>query len=121
MLGNTMDKLTIGLDWDGVISDYAPALSFLVQLFQYCVVITLNDEITNTIASQTLNLELARLKLEICPDNRIDDYYRWKAEMCIKHHVNLMFDDDPEVILACLEVNIHAITVREFCYKYKKS
>ncbi len=34
-----MDKPIIGLDWDGMVSDYSAAFSFLVSLFQLVVII----------------------------------------------------------------------------------
>jgi acid phosphatase class B len=38
----------------------------------------------------------------------------WKAEIAVKHGVDIMFDDDPNVVLACHKCGIRAITVSEF-------
>ncbi|KHD06246.1 hypothetical protein PN36_21720 [Candidatus Thiomargarita nelsonii] len=113
-----MNKNIIGLDWDGVVSDYGAAFSYLVQLFQHCIIITVNDTITHEIAADVLNIEKDKISIEICPDNRIVDYPTWKAEKCLKHHVDIMFDDDPNVVLACQEEEILAITVSEYIYRY---
>jgi hypothetical protein len=115
-----MDKPIIGLDWDGTVSDYSAAFSFLVTLFKSAVIITLNDTITPEIAASTLNLEEKLVKVEICPEERLETYEEWKAEICVKHCVDIMFDDDPDVVLACHELGIHAITVSEFLYRFKK-
>lgn len=109
-----MDKPIIGLDWDGTVSDYSTAFSFLVTLFQSVIIITVNDEITPAIATKTLNLGLKLVKVEICPDEHLDTYSQWKAEICVKHGVDIMFDDDPNVISACHKQGIHAIMVSEF-------
>ena len=109
-----MDKPIIGLDWDGTVSDYSAAFSFLVTLFQSVVIITVNDEITPAIATNTLNLGTKLVKVEICPDEYLNTYFQWKAEICVKHEVDIMFDDDPKVVLACHKRGIHAIMVQEF-------
>ncbi|RKZ53225.1 MAG: hypothetical protein DRR08_27560 [Candidatus Parabeggiatoa sp. nov. 2] len=114
-----MDKPIIGLDWDGTVSDYSAAFSFLATLFQSVVIITLNDTITPGIAANTLSLEEKPLKVEICPDDRLGTHHEWKAEICVKQGVDIMFDDDPDVVLACHKRGIHAITVSEFIYRFK--
>ncbi len=115
-----MNKPIIGLDWDGVVSDYSEALSFLVTLFQSVIIITVNDRITSEMAAKTLKIKPDNLKVEICPDDRLETYHEWKAEICVKFCVDIMFDDCPNVVLACQKRGIHAITVSEFIYRFNE-
>ena len=115
-----LTKFIIGLDWDGTISHYSEAFAFLASRFDSVIIITVNDEITTEIAATTLKFAENRITVEICPDERIEDYHQWKAEICVKYGVNLMFDDDPKVVLACKKRGIHAITVCEFIYRFKE-
>ena len=85
-----------------------------MTLFQSVVIITVNDTITPEIAANTLSLEDKPVKVEICPNKRLDAYPQWKAQICVKHGVDIMFDDNPNVVLACHKRGIHAITVSEF-------
>lgn len=113
-------QLIIGLDWDGTVSDYSDAFAFLASRFDSVIIITVNDEITPKMASQTLKINEDFIQVIICPDERVEDYHQWKAEICVKYDVAIMFDDDPNVILACKKQRIHAITVSEFIYRFKE-
>ncbi|RKZ38851.1 MAG: hypothetical protein DRR00_33875 [Candidatus Parabeggiatoa sp. nov. 3] len=92
---------------------------FLVNQFQSVVIITVNDTITPEIAANTLSLEQKSVKVEICPDHRLGTHQDWKAEIAVKHGVDIMFDDDPNVVLACHKRGIRAITVSEFIYRFQ--
>ncbi len=113
-----MKEHVIGLDWDGTISDYPDSFSFLASLFSRCVIITVNDEITQELASSTLHIDISKITVEICPPDSIEKYQDWKANICLAHKVDIMFDDDSDVVLACLNKGIRAITVSEFIYRY---
>jgi len=113
-------QVIIGLDWDGTVSDYSDAFAFLASRFNSAIIITLNEGITTAMAAKTLKLEKGAITVEICPDERVADSHQWKAEICVKYDVAIMFDDDPNVILACKKQGIHAITVREFIYRFKE-
>jgi len=114
-------KLIIGLDWDGTVSDYSEAFAFIVQLFDSIVIITVNDEMTTNIAANTLKIPSNRVTVKICPNERLDTHEQWKAEICVAFSVDIMFDDNPDVVLACKKRGIHAITVREFIYRFKEN
>jgi hypothetical protein len=114
------NQLIIGLDWDGTVSDYSDAFAFLASRFDAAIIITVNDEITTEIAAKTLKLEQDAITVEICPSERLEDSHHWKAEICVKYSVAIMFDDDPNVILACKKQGIHAINVREFIDRFKE-
>jgi hypothetical protein len=113
-----MKELVLGLDWDGTVSDYPLGFAFLAGLFSKCVIITINDEITPDLASSTLNIEIDKVTVEICTHEHLENYQEWKANRCVAHQVDLMFDDDPGVVLACINRGIRAITVSEFIYRY---
>lgn len=113
-----MKNHIIGLDWDGTVSDYPDGFSFLVSLFFKCVIITVNSEITQAFASSTLNADVNSVIVEVCPRDNLENYQDWKVDICLAHQVDIMFDDDADVVLACLNKGIRAITVSEFVYKY---
>lgn len=116
-----MKTLTIGLDWDGTISAYPSAFGFLADLFDKCVVITLNETITINIAASKLGLDKAKIALEICPNENIGHYDKWKADMCFAHDVDIMFDDDTDVVSACVKKGIKAVAVAELRFMYRKT
>lgn len=113
-----MKEYIIGLDWDGTISDYPTGFAFLAHLFSKCIIITVNGEITQELAASTLEIDVDKVVVKICSHDDIENYAHWKAETCLAHHVDIMFDDDPDVVLACLNKGIRAINVSEFIYKY---
>jgi len=117
---SSTNQRVIGLDWDGTVSDYSAAFAFLATLFDSVVIITVNDEITPEIASQTLKLTEKTVNVEICPDNRLGTASEWKAEICVKYGVDIMFDDNPDIVLACHKRGIRAITVSEFIYRFRE-
>ena len=43
-----------------------------------------------------------KIIVEVCPGDRIDDYPIWKAEICERHKVNIMFDDNIILMLYAL-------------------
>ena len=96
----------IGLDWEGVIPDYYRAFSVLVEPYSLCVIITLKSSLTTDEAAKMLSINESNLIIEICPEERQQDYQVWKAEMCIKHNVGVMFDDDPTVVYECKQQKI---------------
>ena len=87
-------------------------------MFTKCVILTVNDEITTELAASALNVHSDHVAVEICPEQDIEHYHEWKADRCLVHAVDIMFDDDPDVVLACLNKGIKAITVSEFIYRY---
>jgi len=101
----------IGLDWEGVVTEYATAFSELVKNFKQCVIITQKKSLTKEDVLRFLNLDNANFIIEICPEERAVDYQTWKAEMCLKHNVIIMFDDDPTVIMECQRKNIPAVLI----------
>ena len=110
----------LGLDWDGTISCYATELHLLAEQASQISIITVNDEITLTLASQTLNIKQDKISVIICPDERLDDYAIWKAEMCLTHHINLMIDDEYPVVQACWQNGIPALWIRERSFSETK-
>ena len=110
---NEHEKLTLGLDWDGVISDYSKALRILLRYAHTLVVITLNDAITSEIAGMVLRRASDTIFVEICPQDRLDDYDVWKKETCLRYKIGLMLDDDPKVLHTCKEAGIHTILIAE--------
>lgn len=103
----------LGLDWDGTVSDYQGAFALLSSLAGMVVIVTVNETVTASIAAKTLMISIDRIKVCICPDDRLTDYPRWKAEQCIQHGVLVMFDDDPAVIDCCIAMGVMAVGVRE--------
>ncbi len=110
--GEERPSFVLGLDWDGTLTDYAPAFAKVAALCTHVVIITLNREITLEMAASELSLSSDRIRVCVCPDDRFDDYDHWKSEQCILHHVSVMFDDDPCVIDRCLSIGVAAIGVR---------
>lgn len=104
-----MNTSTLGLDWDGVVSHFPQEIALLASKFEQCVIITLNLSITSERAAHILSLP--SVLLEQCPHNRRDDYAAWKAEMCLKHGVSLMIDDDGYVVVECRSRGIPALAV----------
>ncbi len=102
----------LGLDWDGTVSDYKTEFALLASRFDSVVIITLNNQITPQLAAATLNLDQTLVSVEICPDLRLDDYGHWKTEICRKHSIVIMFDDDRYVIGQCRSSGIAVIGVR---------
>ncbi len=96
----------LGLDWDDTASAFPEAFAVLASRFQECVVITLNDDITATLACELL--KIPTVKIEVCPYSR-QDFSAWKIEMCRKHEVSLMIDDDRDIIQACEAAGIPAL------------
>lgn len=103
----------LGLDWDGTISCYAPELSLLARLAARVTIVTVNDEITVNLASDKLGIDIDRLAVCICPDERIEDYAAWKAETCRRHNIQLMIDDDHTVTNACWAAGVPALLIVE--------
>lgn len=103
----------LGLDWDGTISCYVTELRLLAHQASQISIITVNDEITLSLASQTLAIEQDKISLLICPDDRLDDYAIWKAESCLIYNINLMIDDEYPVVQACWQHGIPALWIRE--------
>lgn len=108
-----LKDLVPGLDWDGTVSDDPQGFARLVQHGDRVVIITVNDEITPAVAGDWLSVSPERFEVRICPDERLDDYALWKAEQCLAAGVEVMFDDDPAVVDACLKQGIATIGVRE--------
>jgi len=106
-------KRTIGLDWDGTVSDHVEVFSLLSDFFHRCVIITLNPTITREYAAQVLRQPVDKVHVEICDDESLEEYPQWKAAMCHKHTVDVMFDDDHYVVEACQAANIRAMRVGE--------
>lgn len=103
----------LGLDWDGVISHFPSELRILIHKFSACVIITLNRSITLEQAAKVLGFPTnpPNLFLEICPDAERDEYAAWKAEMCLKHRVSLMIDDDGYVVMECRSRDIPTLAI----------
>ena len=101
----------VGLDWEGVITEYPTAMAALVQRFSACVIITQMRSLTSTRAARYLQTNPRTIQVEICPCGREGDYQEWKAEMCMKHRVSLYLDDDPTVVQACKQQHIPAVLV----------
>lgn len=107
------EPLVLGLDWDGTISCFAEPLAVLSRHANHVVIITVNDEITPSLAAETLGIAHNRIVIEVCPDERIEDYALWKAERCRTHGVMVMIDDDEHVVAACVASGIPALLVAE--------
>jgi hypothetical protein len=109
-LSNTSTSAdTLGLDWDGVISHFPREMQLLASKFSHTVVITLNRSITYILAAEALRN--AEVRVEICPDDRREDYAVWKAEICLKHNVSLLLDDDGYVVIECRSRDIPTLAV----------
>lgn len=106
-------KSVIGLDWQGVVTDYSHAFSVLVKSYDKCVIITQMKSLKVDKVAKLLRMEDNKIDLlvEICPDERHPDYQAWKVDMCMKHNVDVMFDDDVTVVMECKNRQIPAIVV----------
>jgi hypothetical protein len=111
MEGQMQRANVLGLDWEGVITDYPAVMAALMQRFSSCVIITQKRSLTPSQAAQYLNINPESITLEICPAERQHDYQLWKAEMCLKHNVAVYFDDDPTVVMICKQQHIPAVLV----------
>jgi hypothetical protein len=109
----TLAPAILGLGWDGTVSAYHDAFTFLAQRFNECVIITLNDELTLTHAAAVLKLDPQRLRLVICPIERIADAPAWTVEQCRLYRIDLMFDNDKNIAHACRNFGIRVIHVHE--------
>lgn len=105
--------MRLGLDWDGTISCYGPELSQLARQARRVAVITVNDEITAVRAANALGIEVQRVDVVVCPDEHIERYDLWKAEVCLALQIDLMIDDDARVASACWAAGIPALLVVE--------
>jgi len=72
------------------------------------VIITLNEGIDVEMAREYLNVQ--NIVVETCPVSRTD-FTAWKIEMCRKHEVSVMMDDDTEIIRGCEAAGIYVIGV----------
>lgn len=109
-----MTANVLALDWDGTITSYPDALTAMAGRFDRVVVVTMNDTVTATMAATALSLPVARILVEICPDDDSMDfsgYATWKARTCLRHGALLMIDDDPGVISACQQAGVPALLV----------
>ena len=104
-MGKGLD-VCLGIDWDDTASAFPEALCVLVSRFTRCVIITLNDDITAKSACELL--KIPGVEIEVCPYSR-QDFSAWKVEMCRKHEVSLMIDDDKDIIQACEAAGIPAL------------
>ena len=104
-------KSVIGLDWQGVATHFDKAFSCLIDKYDLCVIITLEKNLTIESVANFLNVDQSKIQVEICPAERNFSYEKWKAEICIKYNVELVFDDDPHVVMECQRQNINAILV----------
>ncbi len=105
------DSNIIGLDWEGVVTDFPPAMAALVSRYESCVIITQKQNLTSATAARWLQMDPAKIVVEICPDDRLRDYQQWKTDMCIKHSVALYLDDDPTIVMFCKQASIPVILV----------
>jgi hypothetical protein len=105
------DGFRLGLDWDDTVTDYPAAFALLCRAFRSVVIITLNQGVTIPEAEHRLGCTIERI--EHCPDEVViaGRSHVWKAETCRRLGVDLMFDDDPDVVKACLKAGIQAIGV----------
>lgn len=103
--------LRLGLDWDDTVTDYPAALALLCRAFGSVVIVTLNHGVTIEEAERRLGCKIEGI--EYCPDEAViaGRSHVWKAETCRRLDVDLMFDDDPDVVKACIEVDIQAIGI----------
>ena len=108
-----MTEFVLGLDWDGTASHYRREVAMLAAQSSRVVIITLNDTITKASASRWLGVEPERVQVEHCPDDRVEDYWAWKAERCTAQGVALMIDDDRFVSEACWTAGIPCLWVVE--------
>lgn len=108
-----MAEMILGLDWDGTASHYRGEVAVLAGLACRIVVITLNDTITPASAAEWLGVEGDRVRVEHCPDTRVEDYWTWKVEQCREHAVTVMVDDDRFVCEACWAVGVPCLWVVE--------
>jgi hypothetical protein len=103
--------LRLGLDWDDTVTAYPAAFRLLSRGFRSVVIITLNHGLTLAEAESRLGRKIDRI--EYCPDDAVigGESHIWKARTCRRLGVDLMFDDDIEVVEACLKAGVHAIGV----------
>ena len=106
-----MTGLRLGLDWDDTVTDYPAAFGLLCRAFGSVVIITLNQGVTVAEAERRLGCRIERI--EYCPDDVVigGTSHIWKAETCRRLGVDLMFDDDLDVVKACLKEGVQAIGV----------
>lgn len=103
----------LALDWDGTVSCYAEPLGLIARVAQRVVIVTLNDEVSSSIAAAALGIPPARVSVDVCPEERVEDYPQWKVERCRAHGASLVIDDDVLVVRACFQSRIPAICVTE--------
>jgi hypothetical protein len=103
--------LRLGLDWDDTVTAYPAAFRLLSRGFRSVVIITLNHGLTPADAESRLGRKINRI--EYCPDDAViaGESHIWKARTCRRLGVDLVFDDDIEVVEACLKAGVHAIGV----------
>lgn len=95
--------MNIGIDWDGTADRYGKAIGKLALLAEKNVIITLNKSIDVFKAAQGLNPAISDYIVEVMPDEAFtgsghevfECVAEWKYQMCIKHGIDVMFDDEP--------------------------
>jgi hypothetical protein len=77
-----MAELILGLDRDGTGSHYRGEAAVLAGSACRIIAITLNETIAPASAAEWLDFEEHRVRVERCPNARVEDYWTWKFEPC---------------------------------------
>lgn len=114
-------EFVLALDWDETTGDYPLAFARLASHYPKVLIVTVNDELTQAFAAQVLGVDAEKVAVHCCPDEALDDVPQWKANVCLRERVHLMFDDNEQVVQACHALGVAAICVRERTDKFERN
>lgn len=103
--------MKLALDWDDTITAYRQGFQVLCKNITEVYVITLNNELTVEMVEDVLKRRISGVCIYPSELALVRDTSAWKADVCEKLGVDLIFDDDPEVICECKNRGINAILV----------
>ncbi len=111
---------TLAVDWDETTGDYPLAFRELSKRFDRVIVVTVNDELVLEDVCKHFDRTPETLDIYCFPFDRYtyEDIGPWKASVCEREKVALMFDDDPNVIRNCHKIGVNAILVSERSWKF---
>ena len=111
--------MILGLDWDDTVTTYTKGLSKLAECAYEIHIITLNPDVTESIARKILNVRIQVpitvhiMSSQVYDTTKYDNGIGvWKAKVADANWVDLMIDDMQEVVEECLKIGIPAIQVK---------
>ncbi len=111
--------MILGLDWDDTVTTYTKGLSKLAECAYAIHIITLNPDVTESIARKILNVRIQVpitvhiMSSQVYDTTKYDNGIgAWKAKVADANWVDLMIDDMQEVVDECLKIGIPAIQVK---------